>query len=442
MSPFADLHSVLANLFGSRTANRSRAKTRSTRLCIERLEVRWAPAIDLVPYTVIAPTSAATGSTISAIIGESNYGNSPSGSHYDGIYASNDRVITTGDILLKSVLRPSLNGWSSQSWTENVTLPSWMTGTWTIGVIVDPWNGVSESNEWNNAAAAWSSTTITMPTQIDLAPTFVSAPTTAAPGSSITVQVGGANNGNGSAGPFTLNFYASSDANITTSDVLLKSVSRSGIGGWSSQSWTENVTLPSWMTGTWTIGVIVDPWNGVSESNEWNNARAASNSITISAVTSLPFTVDSNLNGFVSVTGAQLQAAMSAMRPNNNGLLAYAQTFVDVARTLNINPYYIAAHAAWETGWGTSSIFLKKNNPFGYGAYDKSPYDSAISFNSVADGVSWAMTKIKQDYLTQGGRFYNGSTLHGMNVLYATDPNWANGIVGIMNSLRNRVTST
>jgi beta-N-acetylglucosaminidase len=130
---------------------------------------------------------------------------------------------------------------------------------------------------------------------------------------------------------------------------------------------------------------------------------------------------------------------MSAIRPYNNGLLAYAQTFVDVARSLNINPYYIAAHAAWESGWGTSPLFLTKNNPFGYGAYDSSP-QSAYAFNSVPDAIWYVMGQVKQNYLTPGGKYYHGSTLRGMNVMYASDPNWGNGILSIMNSLRRTVS--
>lgn len=97
-----------------------------------------------------------------------------------------------------------------------------------------------------------------------------------------------------------------------------------------------------------------------------------------------------------------------------------------------MNALYLAAHAAWETGWGTSRIFKDKNNLFGYGAYDSSPYDSAYTFASPADCVIYAANKVKDNYLTKGGKYYNGPTLEGMNVKYATDKNWAHGIASIM----------
>ena len=140
-----------------------------------------------------------------------------------------------------------------------------------------------------------------------------------------------------------------------------------------------------------------------------------------------------------SVSGSQLDAALNSMRSWDNGLVGYGQTFVDVGNELGLNPLYIAAHAAWETGWGTSQIWRDKNNPFGYGAFDRCPYSCALAFTSKEDGIRTGMTYIKRDYLVSGGRYYNGANLQGMNIHYATDQNWKNGISQIMNSLQNRV---
>jgi hypothetical protein len=97
-----------------------------------------------------------------------------------------------------------------------------------------------------------------------------------------------------------------------------------------------------------------------------------------------------------------------------------------------MNGLYLAAHAAWETGWGKSRIFKDKNNLFGYGAYDSSPYESAYRFASPKDCIFYAANKIKDNYLTPGGPYYAGPTLKGMNKHYATDPNWHKGIADIM----------
>ncbi|MEI7988348.1 MAG: glucosaminidase domain-containing protein [Chloroflexota bacterium] len=163
------------------------------------------------------------------------------------------------------------------------------------------------------------------------------------------------------------------------------------------------------------------------------------------ALAATTYTIDSYLtdrSGVDSITGAQLDTAMRTMRPSNNGLIGLGQIFVDVAREKGLNPLYIAAHAAWESGWGTSAIFIYKNNLFGYGAYDRCPYSCALKFSSKADGVRYGMTYIKRDYLTSNGKYYHGLYLRGMNVHYATDQNWKNGIASIMTSLSSKIPVT
>jgi len=150
------------------------------------------------------------------------------------------------------------------------------------------------------------------------------------------------------------------------------------------------------------------------------------------------FSVDSNLTQTVNVTGNQLDNAIAAIR-SDSPLIGLGNDMVRIGKEKGINAYYIAAHAAWESTWGTSSLANDKNNLFGYGAYDSCPYECAWTFETKAECIETVMTKIKEDYLTEGGQFYNGATLRGMNVYYATDENWMNGIASIMNSLAAKV---
>jgi beta-N-acetylglucosaminidase len=154
---------------------------------------------------------------------------------------------------------------------------------------------------------------------------------------------------------------------------------------------------------------------------------------------------DMDLNKPSGISAEAIDAAFAKYGPSLQGLGQYfkqleteippsPQPMVDVGggsgRTLNA--LYLAAHAAWETGWGESRIFKDKNNLFGYGAYDNSPYESAYTFATPQDCVFYAANKIKDNYLTEGGPYYNGPTLKGMNVKYATDQNWHQGIADIM----------
>lgn len=152
----------------------------------------------------------------------------------------------------------------------------------------------------------------------------------------------------------------------------------------------------------------------------------------------LSFDVDTDLNGFVPATGAQLDDAVRSIRADS-GLIGLGEDIVRIAQEKEINPYYIAAHAAWESSWGNSALARDKNNLFGYGAYDRCPYECALSYATKAESVEQVMTKVKADYLTEGGQYYISPTLAGMNTYYATDKNWQNGIASIMNSLASRV---
>jgi flagellum-specific peptidoglycan hydrolase FlgJ len=141
------------------------------------------------------------------------------------------------------------------------------------------------------------------------------------------------------------------------------------------------------------------------------------------------------------MTGAELSAAIKARRADSP-LINLGPAFVAIGKELNINPIYIAAHAAQESAWGTSRLAKNKNNLFGWGAYDKAPYDSALTFRTKEEGIKYAMGKIKSLYLTQGGKHYYGANLAGMNVRYSTDKCtttkkqcWATKIADIMNTL-------
>ena len=109
---------------------------------------------------------------------------------------------------------------------------------------------------------------------------------------------------------------------------------------------------------------------------------------------------------------------------------------IQAATKYHINPVYIVAHAAQETGWGTSPIYHKKNNLFGWGAVDSSPGASAGSFQSREECIDVVMGKVDKLYLTPDGKHFVkkaclGNKMYGMNAKYATDPDWGANIAKI-----------
>lgn len=116
-----------------------------------------------------------------------------------------------------------------------------------------------------------------------------------------------------------------------------------------------------------------------------------------------------------------------------------AQYFYYAEKQYNVNGVFLAAVAIHESGWGKSSIANDKNNLFGYGAYDRNPYESSYQFNDYSEGIDLVARVFAKYYLNPAGTkiydgniatgtYYNGPTLSGINVRYATDKKWANGV--------------
>ncbi len=143
----------------------------------------------------------------------------------------------------------------------------------------------------------------------------------------------------------------------------------------------------------------------------------------------LPFDVETDLTDPVAVSGADIDAAIAAERPDSP-LVGLGDTFVAVQEEHSVDALYQAAHAVHESAWGTSTIAQDKGNLFGWGAEDSDPYGGAKRFDSFEDCVWYVMEQVKELYLTPGDFRYNGPNLDGMNVYYATDDEWDVKIAG------------
>lgn len=114
---------------------------------------------------------------------------------------------------------------------------------------------------------------------------------------------------------------------------------------------------------------------------------------------------------------------------------------VAAEKKYGVNSLYILAHAAEESRWGTEPFAITRHNYFGYGAIDSNP-TKALKFKSVEQGVFAVVQKIKENYLTQGGKFYNkryGTTIKGMASRYASNVNWGINIARIMEKISKQL---
>lgn len=126
------------------------------------------------------------------------------------------------------------------------------------------------------------------------------------------------------------------------------------------------------------------------------------------------------------------------------------KAFYEIETKYNINGVFVAAIAIHESNWGKSSIAINKNNLFGYGAYDATPFESAVTFDTYHTGIETVAKWLSENYLNESGtvlpdgeiasgRYYNGATVKGVNTRYATDTNWSNRVFKIMQDIYNSI---
>ena len=127
-----------------------------------------------------------------------------------------------------------------------------------------------------------------------------------------------------------------------------------------------------------------------------------------------------------------------------------AGLFYDIEQKYNINGIFLASIGIHESNWGRSNIAKQKKNLFGYGSYDNSAFDSSYTFESYQYGIELVAKVLSKYYLNEAGTriydgeiaegtYYNGPTISGVNVRYASDENWANRVYSIMEYLYGKI---
>ena len=111
-----------------------------------------------------------------------------------------------------------------------------------------------------------------------------------------------------------------------------------------------------------------------------------------------------------------------------------AKIFMQASQAAQLDPRYLVAHSAEETGWGSSPISNNKFNFYGINATDDNPGPNAYSYTGIEDGVIRGATQISKWY-TQKGQDTLYKMVHdpgGHN--YASNPDWPTNIASIMST--------
>ena len=117
----------------------------------------------------------------------------------------------------------------------------------------------------------------------------------------------------------------------------------------------------------------------------------------------------------------------------NTPFTGEGQIFIDAAKQSGLDPIYLLAHAAIESGWGKSYYATAHHNYFGIGAFDSNPHN-AINYGNadMANGIIGGAIWIADNYYDNGQtslytmRYNNGS--HE----YCTSTTWMYNIANIM----------
>jgi len=110
---------------------------------------------------------------------------------------------------------------------------------------------------------------------------------------------------------------------------------------------------------------------------------------------------DDDLTKFSPITTDELNAWIKAKAPANSPFIGKGDSFILASKDTGLDPKYIVAHAALESGWGTSSLAKSKNNFYGIGAFNSSP-NSAYNFDTVRDGIVSGAKWIYDNYISEG----------------------------------------
>jgi len=230
---------------------------------------------------------------------------------------------------------------------------------------------------------------------------------------------------------------------------------------------TVNINSDSWLTipkyyDVQVLEVIDETWMKVSYNNR-NTGYILTDYLTSETLTPgikelsrktkilNPVELDMELNQPSGLSLADYQEILSNLPQDTNHIFQEnAKAFYAAEQKYEINGIFLVAIAIHESGWGKSAISINKHNLFGFGAYDALPYESAVTFDSYAEGIDTVAAWLVTNYLNPAGtvlktgsiasgQYYNGATVTGVNVRYSTDTAWCTKVFATMQNLYEKL---
>lgn len=143
---------------------------------------------------------------------------------------------------------------------------------------------------------------------------------------------------------------------------------------------------------------------------------------------SLEFDIDTDLKSSPTITVEQMERVITYWAEEGSPFIGNAQVFITAGQETGYSPLYIFAHAAIESGWGSSYLARTRSNYFGIGAYDSDP-DAAYYFDEgFASGIIAGAHWIDDHYYKQGATTLSMMQAYG----YASNPEWPYAIAHVI----------
>lgn len=130
-------------------------------------------------------------------------------------------------------------------------------------------------------------------------------------------------------------------------------------------------------------------------------------------------TVDTNIAVTSPYSAMQIDKALSGIGASE--MVGLGEAFKKAERESKIHALFLAAIAVHESAMGTSRIAREKNNLFGWGAVDASPFDSAHSFVSKEAGILHVASRLRAMYIND----WKLTTPNQIGTRYSSDKQWA-----------------
>ena len=244
--------------------------------------------------SVSSPGPSMLGQSVEISIVIENVGGANAGRHQLAIFAEILDPAGHPDYLLQRLNITSLASGSNVEITRTVQLPTSPSGSYRIFVVVDDASVISESDESDNEGFG-TSFQVTNPTN-DLLAKWITGPTSAEPGQTVTLQWEIQNLGVEEAS-FDVEIWLSQNNNWDSNDRLITSYSVSSLGAGASTQDDTQVQLTEDDIGTWWAIVKVDTTDLHQEDEESNNIAASANPLVVSE--DAPDPVDETTGGCI-----------------------------------------------------------------------------------------------------------------------------------------------